>query len=428
MGRTHSGLRTLGDAVRELEDAELACRPRVDVDERLARVRARTRRRERNSRVVRAAGRLGGVVVLGGVLLVALAVRRDAAPLRFAVGPTRTPGEIGAWVAAPSGASVPLEFSDGTRVEVAPDSRARVVAVANTGARVVLERGRLQASVVPRPANDWGVDVGPFHVQVKGTRFDASWDDAREVFTLVMWEGHTVVSAACLDGVREAFAGDTLRLVCPAADAGAPAPSAASRPDTIPPVEPEPSAVATAAPAPTTAAAPSAPPPVLTASVPAPAEADWRELLARDDATAALAAAERAGFARVCESAQVDALVALADAARLAPGALHADEAYDAYEAVRRRFAGTDAAARAAFELGRLAFDVRHDPTDARARFTDYLRERPSGPLAQEALGRRIEAAAAARDGAEAALDAAEYLRRFPEGPHAAFARRVAKP
>jgi len=115
-------------------------------------------------------------------------------------------------------------------------------------------------------------------------------------------------------------------------------------------------------------------------------------------------------------------LIALGDAARLAGAP---DRALEIYRAVRRRFRGTRAAARAAFALGRVSFDARRAHTEAARWFATYLRERPRGPLAREALGRLIEARRLGGDLKRARKASQSYLKRFPDGPHAPLARSL---
>jgi TolA-binding protein len=91
------------------------------------------------------------------------------------------------------------------------------------------------------------------------------------------------------------------------------------------------------------------------------------------------------------------------------------------------RFPDSEAAALAAFHLGQVVFDQGGAPADARRAFAAYLAERPHGQLAQEALGRLLEIERLL-DGRAAADLATQYLRRFPEGPHATLARSLAVP
>jgi TolA-binding protein len=112
-----------------------------------------------------------------------------------------------------------------------------------------------------------------------------------------------------------------------------------------------------------------------------------------------------------------------ADAARYAGDF---DRAAGTLETVRARFPGSDAAASAAFALGRIAFDVRHDLVAAGDWFDTYLRERPSGAYAREALGRALEARHRSGDATRAEQLAVRYLAAYPDGPHAKLARKLA--
>ena len=113
----------------------------------------------------------------------------------------------------------------------------------------------------------------------------------------------------------------------------------------------------------------------------------------------------------------------LSDAARFAG---HADRAKLVLEEVRRRFPGDARASVAAFDLGRIAFDDDAAYADAARWFDTYLGERPTGPLAREAAGRRMEALARSGDLAAAKRAAKRYLEDFPAGPHAEVARSIA--
>jgi DNA-directed RNA polymerase specialized sigma24 family protein len=114
-----------------------------------------------------------------------------------------------------------------------------------------------------------------------------------------------------------------------------------------------------------------------------------------------------------------DALL-LGDTARLSgdtTAALHI------YEKVRQRHAGSNAAAAAAFASGQLQFDQRSAFTDAARWFALYLHERSTGPLAREASGRLLEALERSGQHGAAKRAATAYLRAYPTGPHATFAR-----
>ncbi len=163
--------------------------------------------------------------------------------------------------------------------------------------------------------------------------------------------------------------------------------------------------------APSTPIAPPAPPPT------------WRELLALHRYAEAFDVADAVGLSSICASADVATLMDLSDAARFTG---HGDRAKLVLQEVRRRFAGDERASTAAFDLGRLAFDDESAYADAARWFDLYLTERPAGPLAREASGRRMEALERGGDHAAAKRAAARYLEAFPAGPHAEVARSIA--
>jgi outer membrane protein assembly factor BamD (BamD/ComL family) len=90
--------------------------------------------------------------------------------------------------------------------------------------------------------------------------------------------------------------------------------------------------------------------------------------------------------------------------------------------AERSRFAGSVEARGAAFVLGRMADDG--GSRDEAIRWYDtYLAESPGGSFVAEALGRKLVALVESGDAVGARSVAKEYLRRFPHGAHAGYAR-----
>ena len=137
----------------------------------------------------------------------------------------------------------------------------------------------------------------------------------------------------------------------------------------------------------------------------------------------ALAATDvESGAERLCETLSTAELLELASTARLAG---HAERASFGYAAVRRRFAGSESAASAAFHLGQLAFDAAHDYRTARRFFAAYLAECRNCALAPEALGRRMEAEQRQGDVELARASARLYLERYPNGAHARLAQSL---
>jgi transmembrane sensor len=81
----------------------------------------------------------------------------------------------------------------------------------------------------------------------------------------------------------------------------------------------------------------------------------------------------------------------------------------------------------AAFTLGRVLLAELSRPAEAADAFAISYRLAPAGPLAADALGREVEAAARAGDAARARRLAATYVARYPNEPRAAAVRRAGR-
>jgi hypothetical protein len=388
----------------------------------------------RPSRARRALARLLLPAAAAAAALAALVffVLRERDVLEVRVGQSGAPPLIGAWLGAPDDARLPLVFSDGTRMVLAPKSKARLRDVRREGARVELANGSLRVAVVPRAASSFWIDAGPFTVHVTGTRFDVDFDPADESFALALEEGHVELSGCVFGKSKRLAAGQTVRASCSkrtvAVDYGE-RPGAVTQPTPKPSALPEPEQNGSLAPAEQEASnsAPSdverAPDrPGHTPESAARARSDWIALAKQGAYAAAFEQARAAGFEEQCARRNAVELALLADVARHA-GAPR--ETRHALLALRRRFPETDEAALAAFTLGRMEFDGRGSARGASEWFRTYLRERPRGAMTREALGRLIEAFRAAGDAPAARDVARRYLREYPSGPHAELASRV---
>jgi tetratricopeptide (TPR) repeat protein len=152
-----------------------------------------------------------------------------------------------------------------------------------------------------------------------------------------------------------------------------------------------------------------------------PPTSSWRQMAARGDYSAVVEQAENDGLDSVLSTHDVSDLGVLADAARYTG---RPDIAEQALMKIRERFPGSSRSVSAAFVLGRMRDDA-HQSAAALSWYETYLREAPAGPLAAEALGRKMMAVNALGQ-YDAAVEAArEYLRRFPTGAYSRHARQL---
>src|SRR5690606_3768804 len=151
------------------------------------------------------------LLVLGGGWL----VMRWRAPLVMTVE-GHPEARVGDWLAAPEHAPLELTFSDGSRVELAPKARGRVLDVDAKGSHVMLERGAATVQVAKTPGARWRFSVGPFTVDVLGTRFDLAWDPEHDAFTLRLAEGRVSLSGCSFREGRLVLPGETVRASCEA--------------------------------------------------------------------------------------------------------------------------------------------------------------------------------------------------------------------
>jgi TolA-binding protein len=317
-------------------------------------------------------------------------------------------GQAGAWLATSSSNELPLTFSEGTELVMAPGSRGRVEDLGRTGASFLLERGDVRARVVHRSNASWRFLAGPFEVRVTGTALGVDWDPARERFAVRVDEGSVVVSDPDVGAPQVVRAGEQYVVDLPSRTARISPRERGAPPDTDVPVDAGSDAFAVD---PSTSPSPSA-----ATRLPA-APVSWVKLDEKGDYDAAYVAALSAGLGSVLRASSADELLRLAQVARLSG---HRDTEREALVTCRRRFAGSERAAVAAYELGRSS-----SPSEASSWFDTYLGEQPSGALAREASGRLVEARASAGDDRGARDAATRYLARYPDGPHAPLARRV---
>ena len=128
-----------------------------------------------------------------------------------------------------------------------------------------------------------------------------------------------------------------------------------------------------------------------------------------------------AGCYATCSAADVRAL---ADAGRYIGDV---DTAKKSLLALRSRFSGSHNSAAAAFLLGRTS-ESAGDLGSADHWYRTYLTESATGEFAADALAGRMRTSKALEGAQAGASVAREYLRRYPDGVHAAAARKLVGP
>lgn len=342
-----------------------------------------------------------------GVAVVAMLALSLVGALAVRPGPdTLAPGQV----VLTDAASRTLRIQDGSQVFIAPHAGLSLAAATPSEVTVVLEHGRALFEVAKNPARRFVVKAGDVEVRVIGTRFTVTRDE-RDVSVQVergivevrdgehvqrlergqSWARPPTVAAAptpaaevvvepTVDTPSEELAAETPETE-PEADVPSRTPSTKRPPRRVPHGNGGGSAVAAA---PTTAPVREPLPPV--AETPAkpnnePTPADT--------------------FA----------------AAMRARGAGQTKEAIIGFQQVAERWPSSAYAPMGAFEWGRLALDVQHDPRQAARAFERTLELATSESLVEDALARLTEAYARYDVGSCRRVQA-DYLRRFPEGPH----------
>jgi TolA-binding protein len=409
---------------REVAGEQDALRARSPIRERLvARVRdgAKPKSRPRVSWTLAAAAALAVVGVITAVV-----VSRSVLGVR--VGESGSPPLVGAWLDASDRKPLSLEFSDGSRFDLAPKAKVRLVELERRGARVELASGSMKVAVVPHQVAEYRLDAGPFRVRVTGTRFELSYSPESDTFELFLEEGQVELSGCAFGHGRKLAAGQNVKATCkkPSVSVGFGPRSSKSHEVEAPTGAPESGgspARAAQPPKPSERGSePGAPRVVSSGPSGKTSESSWLALARAGSYEQAFSVVHARGFEAECATASSDALGLLADVARHAGAPRQAEHAL---LTLRRRFNGTNESALAAFSLGRLHFDEYQAYPRAASWFKTYLSERPSGAMTREALGRLMEAHYRAQDLAAARAVAARYLREYPSGPHAELASRV---
>jgi hypothetical protein len=318
-------------------------------------------------------------------------------------------------VSPSSNAEALVRFSEGSQFAVQPGGRLRIADAGRKAVKAVLETGASRVRIAGRSTIGWKIEAGPFAVSPGAVAsLMVEWL-ADELLRVSIYEGETSVEGT--PSPLFLHAGQRL--------------SANARDGTV-----EVGPLAAALPTPSTSAVPElgsapaeTPPARETASTVAPAlppqgskRVPWADSVAAGDYTSVIADAERRGVARVLTEGSLADLVALGDASRLTG---RDDLAKRALLSQRAHYPHASAARDAAFFLGRIVDDHDLNLAAAMGWYETYLSEAPHGHFAAEAFGRKM-VAVSKQSGRPAAREiAAEYLKRYPAGPHASMAREL---
>lgn len=369
--------------------------------------------------------RVAMLVAAAAVALAALGVVvfERTRRLRYEVLGAASSAAVG-YVDARLDAPAEVRFSDGSRLAADPGARVRVETTERHGARILVEKGAVSATVRHRDESSWRFGAGPYEVRITGTRFRLAWDPERAEIDLRLDEGSVEVEGPMGSKRVEVRAGQRFRA---SAREGflhvenvVPGPVAAPEPP------PEPRSAAPELPARGIEpdGADGARQRAVASAEPRPHEEPWPELARRGKFEAIVARAKAGGVDACLRGCAAADLRALADASRYAGDAVLAEKSL---EALRARFAGTANGRAAAFLLGR-THESRGDLAGADRWYRVYLKESPNAELAEGALAGRMRIASRSARHAEAKALAEEYLARFPNGVDAALARKLSVP
>lgn len=331
--------------------------------------------------------------------------------------PVSSPQELGR-VRAPITEPRTLEFSDGSRLELARGGSVRVREADEHGAEVVIENGRLHSSVKHLEDASWSVFAGPYEIQVIGTKFSTEWDPATQRLVVALDEGSVRVVGSDIEDHVALKPGQRFE-TAPRQAWRVTAQDAAEHPE-VSALE-EPVAVLDASETTPSEAADPVPsgPADRRNAIPSMAGPSWASLLRDGQNGEILAQAKEAGLEACYSTCSVQRLRALADAARYKG---EVNIAREALTHLRQRSPGE--AARAGYLLGSLS-EARGQAAGALTWYNTYLREAPGGSFAAEALAGRMRALHALGRHSDAQGAASEYLRLYPRGTSATTARRI---
>ncbi len=317
-----------------------------------------------------------------------------------------------------------IVFSDHTRIVAAAGVRMRIDEAGQNGARIAIERGRLEVEVTHTEGRSWRFEAGPFKVRVTGTRFVLAWDPNQEQIEVVLDAGSVDIDGYTGSGLvsvhaGQRFLGDARRRTMLVTDITGPLEPSRPRESAVP----GPVASTSASPIPSVGGTP---PPAQSSPTPGSPtpnrKVTWSDLVSKGAFRQVVDEATARGASSCLASCGAEDLSALADASRYVG---RGDLAEGALLALRTRHASAYGV-RAAFLLGRL-HESKGSMARAKSWYETALQEGSAGGFAAEALAGRMRAVNAVEGRTAARAVARDYLRLYPNGVHAAMARQLAE-
>jgi hypothetical protein len=322
-----------------------------------------------------------------------------------------------------------IRFSDGSLINASPGSRLRVDSTTTDGARVLLERGAADVQVHHGKTSHWLFIAGPFEVEVVGTRFNLTWDPAKEEVELSLEEGAVRLKSPLGQGPFEVrkgqkFHASLLNRTIRMEDQQAAENAVTAEPSTRePPTErAQTNSVPENIPAnDTPGSAANGPQPGQVRPVPGARQDSFQTLVSHGKFQAVVDAAEARGIDDCLQTCSLTDVRALADAARYTG---HSGVAEKSLLAIRQRAPVGSQRSAAAFLLGRTS-ESRGQAAAASRWYDNYLAESPSGEFAADALAGKMRVTVQTQGNAAARPLAMQYLQRYPNGVHADSARKI---
>lgn len=203
--------RLVHEIVREQDDHRDADRCRVRVRRRLALTKVPHRKRQVLSWQALAWAACCAAILTAWVLGWN---KPQPSEISAIAGASSSPVVTGAWLNASETSSLPVRFSDGTHVEVAPRAMLRVLELGTSTVRLALESGRIEVEVRHSTNRHWEWRAGAFIVRATGTRFSLSWQSNADSLELVIHDGQVELSGCGFGDARMLTAGRTVRASC----------------------------------------------------------------------------------------------------------------------------------------------------------------------------------------------------------------------